>query len=80
MAYFDKHSTLYTVMVSVVSSTVADPGFPRREYANLLFDKVFQNFSEKLHENEKNWLRGGGVHPWRLRSATVQFLLKATYC
>ena len=32
--------------------SVAAPGFPRGGCADLLFDNFFQNFSQKLHENE----------------------------
>ena len=48
-------------------STVADPEFPRRGGDPKMGVKpiTFLNFSQKLHENERNWTQRGGMCHWR---------------
>ena len=62
--------------INILSSAVADPGFPRGGGANSpggvpTYD--FAKFSQKLHEIERIWTpRGARVPRVPLRSATVQ--------
>ena len=43
---------------------MADPGFSRGGCANLLFDKLFQNFSQKMHGNEEILSERRVARPW----------------
>ena len=51
-----------------VSDTVVDPGFPGRGVQHMNFERkpiIWQDFSQELHENERNFTAGVSlVPPW----------------